>query len=131
MRENGASESHYKAAIEADEKRQHAAALQRYKAAIDLCPTEPRYWIAFGACLIALRHWNRAINALTRGIELRTHYAEADARMMQAEAVFGAGRAREARKQWEIVSSMQPTYPSHDAPIQEARQRLRDVISRR
>jgi hypothetical protein len=44
--------------------------------------------------------------------------------MMLADALRGAGRVREARQQWKIVSEMQPTYPSHDAPIQEAKQRL-------
>jgi hypothetical protein len=37
MRGNSVSEARYKAAIEFDEKQQHAASLPHYKAAIDLC----------------------------------------------------------------------------------------------
>ncbi|MBR1219262.1 tetratricopeptide repeat protein [Bradyrhizobium sp. U87765 SZCCT0131] len=100
------------------------AAITHYRTAIDLDATDPRFWIAFGQCLSELHHWDEAIRALTRGIALKPHYCEADARLMLAEALYGAGRLRDARTQWDIVSRMQPEYPSYDLPMQEARQRL-------
>jgi Flp pilus assembly protein TadD len=126
MSPHDASESEFKIAAKMVEDGQDYAALSHYKAAIDLDPSDPRYWIGFGASLSALRHWDQAIEALTCGIALGLRYAEADARMMLADALCGAGRAREARREWETVAEMQPSYPSHDAPIQEAKRRLND-----
>jgi len=124
MNRSDTSESECKIGAELEDNQQHSAALSHYKAAIDLDPSETRYWIAFGACLTALRHWDQAIKALMRGLELKPHYAEADARMILADALRLAGRVRDAGRQWEIVSQMQPGYPSYDVPIEEAKRRL-------
>jgi cytochrome c-type biogenesis protein CcmH/NrfG len=124
MNRNDASETEFNIAAEMQASHQLSTAISHYKIAVDLNPAESRYWIAFGACLSELHHWHEAVKALVRGIELRPHYGEVDARIMLANALYEAGRVREARQEWEIVSRMQPTYPSHEGPIEEARRRL-------
>jgi tetratricopeptide (TPR) repeat protein len=125
---NKAAEAEFKIGVELAQRNKHSAALAHYKAAIDLNPSDPRYWISFGVCLSALCHWDQAVIALTRGIDLKPHYAEADARIMLADALCRAGRMRDARRQWTIVSQMEPGYPSDEAPMQEAKRRLAEPL---
>ena len=105
----------------------HAAAIQHLKRATELDGADARCWISLGASLIQLRHWAQAVAALRRGVDLRPHYAEADARLMLADALIGAGQHVAARAQLELVASMQPFYPSYDRPIIEARRRLSEL----
>jgi len=64
------------------------------------------------------------VEVLTRGVALKPHYAEADARLFLAEALKSNGNAKLAREQLEIVASMEPSYPSYDEPIDEATRQL-------
>ena len=99
-------------------------ALVCFRRAVDLDNSDSRYWISLGVCLLRLRHWGQSVEALNRGIELKPHYAEADARMFLAEALSNAGDLKRAREQLEVVTSMEPSYPSYDAPILEAKKLL-------
>ena len=87
-------------------------------------PSDPRHWVALGVVLSRMRHWDEAVKALQRGVELKPAYAEADARMFLADALVGAGRRAEASRQWQIVVEMKPTYPSYDEPMTTARRKL-------
>jgi tetratricopeptide (TPR) repeat protein len=99
-------------------------ALKLYRAVVDLDPSDPRYWLNLGFCLLELRHWAEAIRSLEKGIALKPAYCEADARLSLAEALEASGHLKKAVEQWKIVSKMEPTYPSHDKPIEEAKKRL-------
>jgi uncharacterized protein HemY len=102
-------------------------AVAELKAARDMVgrePSDPRHWISLGVVLIGLRHWSEAVKALQRGIELEPAYAEADARLFLADALEGAGRMAEARRQWQIVVAMEPSYPSYEEPMVTARRKL-------
>jgi tetratricopeptide (TPR) repeat protein len=101
-----------------------AAALAEFRRAIDVAPSDPRYWVAFGHCLMHLHHWTEAVDALSRGIDLKPHYGEADARLYLAEALVNAGDTKRARLELEHIAAMVPSYPSYDLPIKEARERL-------
>ena len=102
----------------------YAEALTAYRRAVAAAQDDPRAQIGLGVCLMKLRHWDQAISALLRGIELRPAYAEADARLFLAESLLAAGQKRKALAQWKIVEGMTPTYPSHEKPMDEARRQL-------
>jgi cytochrome c-type biogenesis protein CcmH/NrfG len=98
--------------------------LQTARDAVKREPSDPRHWISLGVVLLGLRHWSEAVKALKRGIELRPAYVEADARLFLAEALEGADRMAEARKQWQTVLAMEPCYPSYEEPMATARRKL-------
>src|ERR1043165_5912432 len=97
-----------------------AEALTVYRRAVITAEDDPRAHIGLGVCLMKLRHWDQAISALRRGIELKPAYAEADARLFLAESLLAAGQKRKAVEQWKIIEGMTPTYPSHEKPQEEA-----------
>jgi tetratricopeptide (TPR) repeat protein len=99
-------------------------ALVCFRRAASLDSSDARYEIALGVCLLQLRHWDEAVKALSRGIELKPHYAEADARLYLAEALTNAGDLARAQEQLKLVASMEPSYPSYDKPMAEAKKRL-------
>ena len=119
-------ELEFETALEMEKNQKFNKAVIHYKKAISLDPLESRYWISLGVCLSILHHWEQAINCLKRGIELKPHYCEADARMFLADALYEARRKREAREQWEIVSKMESMYPSYEEPINQAKRRLEE-----
>ena len=123
---NEKAESEFKEGCTQNEKGDYPSALSHFKAAVKLDDSDPRYWISLGVCLMKLCHWREAVNSLKKGVELKPHYAEADARMFLAEALAAAGRIKEATKEWETVSGMVPTYPSYNAPIAEANEKLHE-----
>jgi len=106
------------------EAQRYSKALTAYRRAVKVAEADPRVQIGLGVCLMKLRHWDGAIRALTRGIELKPHYAEADARLFLAESLFAAGDKRKAIEQWKIAEGMPSTYPSHEQPMDEARRQL-------
>lgn len=85
---------------------------------------DPRFHIAYGICLQRLGHWDVAISQLQRGIELRPHYCEGDARLMLAESFLRTGQKKKAIEQWQMVSAMEPEYPSYEAVPNEAKKML-------
>ncbi len=102
-------------------------ALRLFRRAVELDGADPRYWIALGVCLSKLRHRTEAAKALQRGVNLRPHYAEADARLALAEVLLASGDRKLAREQFEHVIGMSPSYPSYDRPIKEARRKLAEL----
>jgi Flp pilus assembly protein TadD len=100
------------------------AALRLFRRAVELDGADPKYWIALGVCLSKLRHWSEAAKALQRGVGLKPHYAEADARLFLAEALLSSGDRKRAREQFQHIVGMERSYPSYDRPMDEARRRL-------
>jgi Flp pilus assembly protein TadD len=98
--------------------------LNAAREAIERDRSDPRHWISLGVVLIRLRHWDEAVKNLRRGLELKPAYAEADARLFLAEALEGAGRLPEARREWRTVAEMEPSYPSYGEPMEQARRKL-------
>lgn len=99
-------------------------AVVAYRKAIQCDPKDPRPKIALGVLLSNLGRTKEAIVELERGVELKPHYAEADARLFLADAYEKAKQIEKAKAQWRIVEGMDPCYPSDDKPMIEARQRL-------
>lgn len=119
------AERSYRAAMELADAGQTGAAVIAYKA---LCSkhADPRCFIAFGCLLQKLGHWDQSIAQFLRGLELKPHYSEGDARLMLAESYLNAKQLPEAMEQWRIVAAMKPEYPSYDAVPEEAKRRLRE-----
>jgi len=100
------------------------AAITCFRRAAELDESDPRYWVSLGVALSELHQWSEAVKVLTIGVGLKPHYAEADARLFLAEALKASGDAELARKQLEIIASMEPSYPSYALPIDEAKRQL-------
>jgi predicted Zn-dependent protease len=99
-------------------------AIKSYRKATECDPTDPRPRLCLGTLLLKLGHLEEGIAELERGIALKPHYGEADARLSLADAYAKDGRMAKARAQWEVVAGMRPSYPSGDEPVNEARRRL-------
>jgi tetratricopeptide (TPR) repeat protein len=99
-------------------------AIEAYQRAIRLLAGDPRPLIALGALQRSRGQYSEAINSLEAGLALNPHYAEADARLILAEAFERSGKIKEAIAQWRVVAQMRPFYPSHEKPMKEAELKL-------
>ena len=99
-------------------------AADAYRRAINLLTGDPRPLIALGHLQSLRGKYEEAIELLHTGIALKPHYAEADARLMLAEAFERAGNVEQAVAQWRVVAQMEPFYPSHEKPMAEAKRKL-------
>lgn len=99
-------------------------AAKAYRQAIQCDPKDPRPRISLGRLLACMGRPEEAIAELQRGVELKPHYGEPDARLFLAEAYEKANDLPKAMEQWGIVERMEPSYPSYDEPMQEARKKL-------
>jgi tetratricopeptide (TPR) repeat protein len=125
---NREAEKHFNTGNELGAMGDHPSAVEEFKNAIEEDANDPRYWISYGVCLMVLKHWDEAIEKLEAGINLKPAYAEADARLYLVEALLKAGRKSDAIKQLEYISTMQPSYPGYEKPIDEAKARLKEII---
>lgn len=117
------SEELYKKAMELESKGEHKSAISAYKEIVNKS-NDPRHFIAFGVCLQKCGHWQQSIEVLEKGIALKPHYCEGDARLFLAKALFKSGKKGLAIKQWQHVSKMQPEYPSYESVQNEAKKML-------
>jgi tetratricopeptide (TPR) repeat protein len=85
---------------------------------------EPRFYAAHGICQQRLGQWNQSIRHFEKALALCPAYCEADWRNFLATSYLQDGQTNLAIKQWRIVAAMEPTYPSHDWPIDEAKRLL-------
>lgn len=113
----------YKKAMELESRGEHKTAISTYEEIIKKS-NDPRHFIAFGVCLQKCGHWKQSIEALEKGISLKPHYCEGDARLFLAKALFKSGKKGRAIKQWQHVSRMQSEYPSYESVQNEARKML-------
>jgi tetratricopeptide (TPR) repeat protein len=116
----------YNKARELAESGNTGAAVHAYDELCTQFPGDPRFFIAFGQLLQSLGHWEQSIEKFLKGLELRPHYCEGDARLMLADSYFKAGHKAKAVEQWRQVAQMPPEYPSYDAVPNEAKRRLRE-----
>lgn len=121
---NDAAEAAFSKAHALREAGDLAAASVEFARATKLDGADPRYWISRGVTLLQLRHFGEAARCLRTGLDLKPHYGEADARVFLGDALWLAGKRKEAQMEWRTVSKMAPSYPGHDNPIVEAKQRL-------
>jgi len=117
------AEAIYKQAQELVAAGRHGDAVSLYKELIALA-ADPRFHIAFGVCLQRLGHWQESAKQLQRGIDLKPHYCEGDARLFLAESLLQSGQKKKAIEQWKLVATMEPEYPSYEAVPNEAKKRL-------
>jgi Flp pilus assembly protein TadD len=118
------AEAAFQQGISLEESGDLAGAAAEFARATELDGTDPRFWVARGVALLQLRQFDEAARCLRAGVDLKLHYAEADARVFLADALWQAGRKAEATAEWLIVSEMEPSYPGYDDPISEAKRRL-------
>src|SRR5512139_2086526 len=115
------ADSEFSAGITFWENGDVAKAMLHFKAASALAPEDPRYWVWYGDCLMKLQHWGEAVRVLRTGVDLKPAYGEADARLMLAQALLKHGDKNDAVAQLKLVAAMEPTYPSHETPIDQAK----------
>jgi tetratricopeptide (TPR) repeat protein len=102
-------------------------AVKAYTEAIRCDAKDPRPRVALGRLLTVMGHVDEAIIELQHGVALKPHYGEPDSRLFLAEAYEKANRLSEAIEEWKIVERMEPSYPSYDLPMQEARRKLEET----
>jgi len=90
-------ESLYKQALELEGKGEHPEALTIYSELIKT-KDDPRFFIAYGICLQKLGHLEQSINQLEKGISLKPHYCEGDARLFLAESYLKANKKKAPRQ---------------------------------
>ena len=96
------AESIYNQACELTSKADNANALLLYKQLVE-AKEDARFFIAYGVCLQKLGHWKQSILPLEKGIDLKPHYCEGDARLVLAESYLNAGYKSKAIAQWKLV----------------------------
>ncbi len=117
------TETLYQQAIELEGKGSHPEALTIYPELIK-AKEDARFFIAYGICLQKLGHLEQSINELEKGISLKPHYCEGDARLFLAESYLKANKKKKAIEQWKIVEKMEPEYPSYEHVPNEAKKML-------
>ena len=116
-------DSLYREAIALGEAGEFGKAARLYKRLVAKS-TDPRHLIGYGVCLQRLGHWEQSVVQLERGVEVKPHYCEPDARLFLAESYLRVKQKARAIQQWRIVEGMPPEYPSYEATAKEARTQL-------
>ena len=106
-----------------EEAGEFAKAVRLYKQLV-ASSKDPRHFVGYGVCLQRLGYWKESVAQLERGIELKPHYGEPDARLFLAESYLRAKQKAKAIQQWRIVEGMPPEYPSYETTAIEARAKL-------
>jgi len=109
-------------ALEHQNRLEEACAVERR--AIELLPSDPRPLIALGWNLRLLGKFAEALPLIEKGLELKPHYGEADARFMLAEVYEHLGQIDKAATLWRQITGMDSMYPSYDRPMEEAKKKL-------
>jgi tetratricopeptide (TPR) repeat protein len=121
-------ETEYRQILKLEEEGNFSEAAPRL-AALVAAATDARFHAAYGSCLQKLGRWAESIPQFESALALKPAYCEADWRNMLAQSYLHVGQKRRAIEQWRIVAGMEPTYPSHDEPIDEARHMLKKYAS--
>jgi tetratricopeptide (TPR) repeat protein len=118
------AEALYKEANELDNAGHHSQAAKIYEQLVELF-VDARFHIAYGYCLQQTNHWKESTWQFQKGISLKPHYCEGDARLMLANSYMKLRRQKNAVEQWKIVAAMNPEYPSYEAVPNEAKEFLK------
>ena len=121
------SEKLYKDALSLEQEGQFKEALTVYKKLVKI-KTDSRYLIAYGICLQKLGYWKQSIPMLEKGISLKPHYCEGDARLFLATSYIESGKKSKAIQQWRLDSKMKPEYPSYEHVPKEAQKMLKKYL---
>jgi protein O-GlcNAc transferase len=105
------------------------AAVESYRQAIRLAPTDTRPLISLGVCLTELNQFADAVTCLRNAIALKPQYAVASAHLFLADALRGNGQIDAACTEWKLVLDMPPEYPEYDSVKKEATQQLKEHCS--
>ena len=119
------SELLYKEALKLESSGALPKALSAFKNLVEKHPNDPRFWIAFGTCLIKKKYWKEACAKLKTGLALKPHYGEAYARLCYAEALEQAKDIKSARAHAKLVSEMKPVWPYEHQTIKMAKKMLK------
>ena len=101
-------------------------AVESYRAAIRIAPSDTRPLISLGVCLTQLGQFAEAVGCLRRAIDLKPHYAEASAHLFLADALRSSRQMEAACKEWRLVLDLPPAYPEHNSAKEEATKRLKE-----
>ena len=123
-------ESLYREAIALGEAGEFGQAARLYKRLVAKS-TDPRHFIGYGVCLQRLGHWEQSIVQLERGVELKPHYCEPDARLFLAESYLQANQKARAIQQWRIVERMPPSIRAMRQPPRKQELSLNSMQRRR
>jgi len=113
----------YTQALALEQKGDYSKTAAQYKYLVTE-KEDPKYYIAYGVCLQKLKHWKQSIKMLEKGISLKPHYAEGDARLFLATSYIKSGETKKAIRQWRIAEKMDPEYPSYENIQNEAKNML-------
>jgi tetratricopeptide (TPR) repeat protein len=100
------------------------AAVESYRQAIRVAPSDTRPLISLGVCLTQLNQFADAVTCLRHAIALKPRYAVASAHLFLADALRGDGQIEAACEEWKLVLDMPSEYPEYDSVKKEAAQRL-------
>ena len=117
------AETLYREAMALDAAGEYGRSARLYKELV-ASSEDPRHFVAYGACLQRLGHWEQSVAPLERGVELKPHYCEPDARIFLAESYLRTNRKDKAIQQWRVIEGMPPEYPSYELPAKDARAKL-------
>ncbi len=99
-------------------------ACETARQAIRLLPGDPRPLLSLGYFLVMSAQYAEAIPFFEEGLNLKPAYAEADARLGLAEAFEKLGQIEKAIALWRQIIKMEPSYPSDEWPMEEAKKKL-------
>jgi tetratricopeptide (TPR) repeat protein len=119
------TEASYTKAQDLQSQGMHAEAAAVYQRLVQQSE-DPRYLVAYGVCLQQLGRWKESLRFLQRGVDLKPHYGEGDARLLLADSLFRVGMKKKAVEQWKLLAAMEPEYPSYEAVPDEAKRKLRE-----
>ena len=98
-----------------------------FRRSIALAPTDSRAHLWLGTALERAGRLNDSVQCFRDGLDLKPHYSEADSRVELASVLKKLGRIEEAIAEWQMVARMDASYPSYDAPIDDAKRELKKL----
>jgi len=61
---------------------------------------------------------------IEKGLKLKPHYGEGDARLFLAESYIKTNKLNKAINQWQIITTLDSTYPSYEDVRNQAEEML-------
>ena len=92
--------------------------------AINIAPKDSRYLTSLGKMLVKKGEHLEAVEVLTNALSSKPNYGEADIRMLLAEALIALSMNKKAYQECKAVLKLEPSYPSYEGPLQEAKRMI-------